>query len=405
MLYRSKKRLIQTIKYVVSIALTLFMYVVSAHKMWLPAIFEQYTGEMVRAKTIGVYSKMHFLQTIDKEDEGSLLVESGSQPLTKWDILDIITRQSDYLFVSDVLRTYRNKPTDMKKIEKNVFNVSTHTGLIEWLQNDKGKYAEIFKYEFLRYLETFPNFKDITILNDQGEIIYSSKAGGSKEEITKPSTNMQITNNIVLNKIHNGDQYVGFIQITLSTTHSEENLKLAEMPFGMTNIILNNESYVDTRNLSQEDINTLPYVVKGKYVGIRSGVNNDKRILSGRFEQGSIIIMYPKASIVFYIFKIFLYLVLMGTTLFTIFLLKKYQKQVNQWFFSSIKVIPVREKLMEESIAMQHNSIEFSKECSQKLIELKENEIQKIAVLGEHLGFLHSKLDDKTKNNLLNDSI
>jgi len=403
MLYRSRKRLLQGIKYLLTIGVTLVLYMVFAHKMWLPAIFEKYTGEMVRANTIGLYSQIHFLQTVEEDDDGGLHRQIQYRSLTKWDILDIITRQSDYLFTVDILRSYNNSPVDIENIKKSVFNITTHTGLIEWLKNEKGQYAEIFKYEFLRYLETFKGFKQITIINEDGSVLYSSDTG--EKVLEKPVENMEVKNNNLLNKVYSGEKYIGYIQVAMSAMNQNEDLNLPEMPFGMTNIILNNESYVDQTRAGEQDLGELPYVVKGKYVGIRSGVVNKTRVLSGRFGQGSVVIMYPRASIFSYVFKIFLYILLIATIGVTIYSFNKYKTHLNRWFYSSIKGMTEREILLEQAINMQNSSVEFSKECSQKLIELKENEIHKIAALGEHLSYLHSKVEENSKNNLLNDSV
>ncbi|MCS6983827.1 MAG: hypothetical protein NZM25_01710 [Leptospiraceae bacterium] len=160
MLYRTKKYLRKSAFYTVSIALTAIFYIEAAHRRILPAVFEYYTGEVVRKNT-----RPFFFE-----------VKAPSLFFSIHDLLDILTREKGYMggrkLLREILQSVQQWQLQAQEIQK---FLSRDTSLKLWLGDPKGRFADVYKYEFLSQLENYGAVQAVRILDSQGGILYSAK--------------------------------------------------------------------------------------------------------------------------------------------------------------------------------------------------------------------------------------
>jgi len=392
MRYRTRKYLKRTFFYCIFTAVVSVVYILSAHKKILPALMEYYTGQAIRTLTQPVYDS--YANVFEGDETG--ITEPG---LNFYDVLDIVTRESYYSYGRDLLSA-KAAETDVSGLfQKDAHNLATHPGLIEWLSNTRGSYAEVFKFEFLRYVKSVNLVKNITILDKSGKIQYPDKSGSY--EGTIPDEDFLIEDSHFFIKVKSQNSLIGYISAEIDRYgYKLDHFSVPEPAYGFTSLfvdsrgkVLNRDSYFAYSN---------EWIQDGYYTGSAGGRKGDARILSQKIGDHTLIFIYKARHWSFYLFQL-LFIIALPLTFVTFLLyLRKNIGNIIQWLKAETK----GKEILESAIVLQKESIEFSKECEERMVEMRVAELEKLRLIGRHLEGLHAALENRNSDNkLLNEVI
>ena len=172
------------------------------------------------------------------------------------------------------------------------------------------------------------------------------------------------------------------------------------MAYGITPL------FVDAKNnvLNRKDFNGLnrKWIKNGKYNNPMSGVLGVARIISTNIGDHKLILLYKARSWYYYFLQIIFIIAIPITLFILVMYLRKNLSSVLQWAKAETR----SKEILEQAVTLQKESILFSKECEEKMVQMRVSELEKLRIIGRHLESLHSSLqNNRDESKMLNEVI
>ncbi|MES0489623.1 MAG: hypothetical protein ABUK01_06515 [Leptospirales bacterium] len=387
MRYRTKKYLKKTLYYSLFTIITSLSYFIAAHKKILPALMEFYTGEAIREATQPLYN---YYAIVFEDSE----IEVEESRRNMHDYLDIITRESSYLYGKDLLQAKAAEADLSGPFQKEAHVLATHPGLMQWLKNTRGKYAEVFQYEFLRYVKNVDIVKNLTVMDNSGKVLYPDKTKDFEGAI--PEKDFTIEDSRFFIKVKSQDVLLGYISAEMDRFgYKLDHFNVPQPAYGITALFVDSKGKVLNRDKFIGY--SVEWIRDGYYTGPMGGRKGEARILSQKIGNHNLVFIYEARHWLFYLFKLLFIIALPVTLLIFLLYLRKNIGNIVQW----IKAETKGKEILESAILLQKESIEFSKECEEKMVEMRVAELEKLRLIGRHLEGLHSALENRSSDNKL----
>jgi len=409
MRYKTKKYIKKSIQYTLVTLLVFFIYIVAAHQKKLPVVAEHYTGDITRSLTKGFY--YNFIK--DKSLSTQVTAEKV-EGRTLWKILDVIVREPGYLYASQVLDNLEKvfKTLPAKKVNTFLELVS-NPFILNWIQKPNSLFADVYKYEFKRQLESLSYVTDYYLLDMNQKTLFSSvkvsiKKVGKRKKKSTLSNKIQQANQEILSLIslvQNKDYYTDENKIILRVKKNDKTIayliakwnvwKFPDLPVvahlgkGVQGIIIDSQKKV---------ISTTPDSFKAfidkenKYTGSFGGRNYPLRIISTSKNSATIILSIPAAGFGYYLFKILVYILFVVVAFAVYYMVRKIIQSVN---FTSLKDRNIWiEESFQSAIQLNEDTLKSVHKSKQIVERIKEQETKKLDSIAAHLFQIHKKIEN-----------
>jgi hypothetical protein len=409
MRYKTKKYIKKSVLYVFNAAVITLLYVIAAHKLYLPALFEFYTGDVVRKNTLVYYEKY----------SGLFGAQSSGAETAAFDymnLVDYLAREPDYLYINDILNTIESgsnaiRSAISKEIKDDVISISTHPALVEWLKNPESPYASVYQYEAIRFIDGVASVHDYVIFAKDNKVLFSRGKLAVKDDSSQADKSADLEYNKGLAWVsvkHKGMRVGkfladtgGLIPVDLNFENSgmdvsyfllsdsgkglEQNGSQGGLQNGGTSrdkVVKKNISNTSFQKFVRDDVYHGPY----------AGIHDDYRFILKNFGRQSLLIIYKAESTFFYISKFILYIILVSFVIGLYILTKKgiLSTLLNDLFKK--KQHSDIDDLLKKSNEMTGEYAAMSVKFQSSLQQVKNQEIDRLRVISEHLGFLRQSV-------------
>lgn len=363
----------------------MLLYIFLAHTRQLPALFEKFTGDLVRNKTENFY-EVNMSGLLAKAQTGQF------QPSAFYmSVVDTVAREPSYLYVQDILKAVQTgDEAAPEEVRDDLHSIVTYPALLEWIRNPKGSFAEVFKYEFIRYVKTFDYIQDFRVVTRDRNILW--KIGEAQYE--NGLGEIFINAKGFSQPIYHDGILKGYIQGGWDRAKMIKRTALSDLAYGVKAFILNSNFELLDANMKVEEGSQLSrYIRDNAYIGPLSGRHSGYRFIHTKSDY-SILFIYPATPVTFYLLRILLALILAALCLYLYYYLK------NNWrvLFPQKNEKRDAEQLLQSSIQLNADAINFVRETQRAIVQIKETELEKVMLISGHISFMHKKL-----NNLLQD--
>ena len=382
MRYRTKKYILKTVQYILTVVISTVIYIIAAHTKNLPAFFELNTGDWVRKQTQGIYST-----TLGGSKQK--LTSSGNRTSNFffWNALDFITSDPGYRYASVILD---NLSETIKKLPQNrvalVSDLSSDFSIIHFLKNPKSKFAEVYKYEAKRHLKSYDFISSFGVYDLDNNIIIKSKNPVKTNRLS--SKGLFLSEHGFVVEIEHGDKVIGYVK-------GNWNLwKFPDLPFagnlgnGAVGLIVDENDRVIVGNHIGQELNSL--IVADKYVGPYAGRKYPYRFKYEMTYGMRVVIIYQATPVVYYIFKILIFILLGLVLLYAIQFSSKLVDFIKQKTYEP-KHAWMKESL-QRSIDLNEETLKVTQESQQYIHELKEQESQRLEAIAMRIASIDQKL-------------
>lgn len=391
MTYRTRKYLIRTVLYTLFLLLSVTVFIFGAHQKKLPAVFEKYTGDFVREHTEGVYDRFfsdHVSQWNLKSQryKGAML----------WSILDSIAREPGYVYASDLLDSLSEQ---MKTIAVNrnrqemITRLRNEISLTEWLKEPGGMFASVYKYEFIRNIETFKYIDAYGVFDNEGKPLWQSR--NFSYPLKKPeSTPIQINPTGFSFSVNSDEKILGYVQGYWNPWQFPDLPVSGAIGKGVFSIVLNNKDEVISDIIVPE---IYEQYFSGndqkKYNGPLGGRRYPSRFLSSTRNQIKTVLIYPAAGTGYYFFKIGLYLILVILLVMAI----KYTRRL--YLLVTENKPKARSTWLEEglseAVALNRDTLKLAHESQAFLTNMKVQENSRLEKIAMHLSGIQRQVNQR----------
>ncbi|MDH4262009.1 MAG: hypothetical protein OEV78_03080 [Spirochaetia bacterium] len=378
MRYKTKKYIKKSILYVFNTSVIIVLYTIAAHKFYLPAFFEFYTGNIVREKTLVYYEKY----------SGSS-VESGE--IDYMNLVDYVTREPNYLYIKDILGAIEpsSKQTLPLQIKEDVTSISTFPALIEWIKNPYSKYASIYQFESIRFIDGFGSIDDYLVLDKANKVLFAKGKINVNDLETVENSEVNYKKGIVYVPVkHNGSQIGKLIVDTGGLFQFNLNFENTGLDVSYFLLQVNDNLNGKIINKHISDPGFQKWIRDNNYSGFYSGIHDGHRFLLKNYGHQNLVIIYKAESILFYVSKFILYIIgILTIASFYFFIQRGYFRE----FFKKKKNSEI-EELLKKSNEMAMEYASMSLKLQNSFYQLKNQEVDRLRIISEHLGFLHQSV-------------
>ena len=382
MRYRTKKYILKTVQYILTVVISTVIYTIAAHTKSLPAFFELNTGDWVRKQTQEIYSA-----TLGGSKQKITVSENRTSNFFFWNVLDFITSDPGYRYASVTLD---NLTETIKKLPQNrvdlVSDLSSDFSIIHFLKNPKSKFAEVYKYEAKRHLESYDFISSFGVYDLDNNIVIKSKSPVKTNRLH--SKGLFLSEHGFVVEIEYGDTVIGYVK-------GNWNLwKFPDLPFvgnlgnGAVGLIVDENDTVIVGNHIGEELNSL--IVADKYVGPYAGRKYPYRFKYEVTYGMRVVIIYQATPVVYYIFKILIFVLLGLVLLYAIQFGSKLVNFIKQKTYEPKHVW--MEESLQRSIDLNEETLKVTQESQQYIHELKEQESQRLEAIAMRIASIDQKL-------------
>lgn len=362
--------------------MTIGLIITSAHRGWLPELFDYYSGDFIREHTEGLYRESVAV-FFPEEKKGF----QASRGFGFQNMLDLLTREPRYLYTKDLMEALSEQPHEVPpRVRDDLYSMASFPALVEWIKNPRGQYASIFQYEFIRQLDSYSYLQEVAIYNSEKKHLWRKK--GKAQSIPKGGDWEHITQKGFSIAIKERGRTIGYIRGPLDALSMESYPEIAHPGLGVFGAMISSSSEL----LFPE---TLPPVLeklfsRGAYIGPLAGEYAGLRVMSMNYGGGRVLFFYPAPGAGFYLLRIFLYSFLIAVVLFSGWLL--YRKRE---IFSTGKKRDERvQALLGDSVKLNQQAILLAQDSQKSMLKVREQELEKLVMIGHHLSYLRKNLSE-----------
>jgi hypothetical protein len=388
MRYKTKRIIFQIARYFIYTFLLLLGYSIAAHRYYLPAFFEYYTGNLVRSNTQQYYQKYF--------GDG----KGGTQgTFSIMNVVDFVVREPSYLYVSDILDTLSKGSSEVSsKVRDDSLSVSTHPAIIEWLKNPHGKFASVYEYESVRYISSFESFQNFIILDKNSKVIHSSGKITADYGTLKNNSDLMVYNNLISIPVKSANLVTGRI-IASTLNNMSTSLSFHNTGFDISWLWIDQENKILSDNIS--NLVLKKWIQGDKYTGGNAGVSENFRILSRNISAKKLVLVYPVESVFYYTLKILLYLAVILLSLAFIYFWQK----SNLFMLLKAKIQKIGQnkavELLEKSNMVNQEFASLAVKYQNNMQSMKIQEIDRLRLISEHLTYLHKSANKHREEDIV----
>ena len=376
MRYKTKKYIRKVVLYTLNTSIVIIIYVFAAHKMYLPAIFEYYTGDKVRELTLTTY-EMYFDTTGVTQDN----VAGESVDYMNW--LDFAVREPTYLYISDMVSTSQTNGYVVNFMHDKAFAITTHPAMIEWLKNPKSQYSSVYQSECIRFIDGLNLYTTYAILN-QKNVIMHSRGKITSREIEESDHAQTLHGVISIPIIYQGKALGRFY--ALAGNESNVNYRIAETGLGISMVTLQPDNKILQREVYGEYLNQ--WIKDNIYLGPHSGIHDGYRYVHKQTIKNSFVFIYKAQSLLYYVSKVIMYIIVVSFAIGLILILKSgaWKSRIHRK-----KAIDF-DDLLYQSNKITQDYAGLAVKFQTSLQQAKSQELERLRIIGEHLGFLQQSI-------------
>ena len=384
MRYRTKKYILKTVQYILTVVISTVIYTIAAHTKSLPAFFELNTGDWVREQTQEIYSA-----TLGDSKQKLTVPENRTSNFFFWNALDFITSDPGYRYASVTLD---NLSETIKKLPQNrvdlVSDLSSDFSIVHFLKNPKAKFAEVYKYEAKRHLESYDFISSFGVYDLDNNIVIKSKNPVKTNRLH--SKGLFLSEHGFVVEIEYGDKVIGYVK-------GNWNLwKFPDLPFagnlgnGAVGLIIDENDTVIVGNHIGQELSSL--IVADKYVGPYAGRKYPYRFKYEMTYGMRVVIIYQATPVVYYIFKILIFVLLGLVLLYAIQFGSKLVDFIKQKTYEPKHVW--MEESLQRSIDLSEETLKVTQESQQYIHELKQQEGQRLEAIAMRIASIDQKISN-----------
>jgi len=357
------------------------IYIISAHKNWLPALFEKYSGNITR-KYSNQYYATYYQKSFVKKNKDVTRARYSS-----WrDYLDFITGEPRYTYCRDISQSYQNIPEiDFSKYKSDIIKLVSHPGLNGYLWKDNKKYKDIYLYEFLQYAENFENLKLIDIKDPNFKTLWKNGNNGNTGK------NSDVNREEYLNKkgfqifVKKDKNIVGVLSGNWNRIDNFYNEYLEKLNLNVSALIVNQNKEIIYSNKQDPELDILIDSEK-RYKGKFAGVVGEFRVISFPQNGNIVLLLYKASSFLFYFLKALMICIVGGFFFIIAFYINK--KYKNLFHFIEFDKM---DQLLSRSVRLQQDSLELVDKYYQRVIQTREKEVENYQLISKYLALLGEK--------------
>ncbi len=386
--YRTKKYILNTLKYTVSLLFFSYLYIFLAHIGELPALFEKYTGPQVRNATNQIYETQ--IQALLKK----MQVGDYNPSEFYYAMLDTVTAEPVYRYTRDLLQAAEHPNRGVPpEIKDDLESMVTYPALLEWLKSPKGGFAEVFKYEFTRYVRSHGYIRDMRVVNTERDILWKTGAGEYENGLGE---NYMDDTGFSRTVKANG-RLVGYLQGKWDPAGMLNMTAFSHLAYGAHALILDSNFKVINPDANLASFQQ--WMRDSKYIGPLAGREDGVRFIHQRNPAYTILIAYPAPSWVYYFVRLLLGALLLGLGAYLYFYISGHWNSIFRQKDEDISA----KQLLHGALQLNAETLHFTRDAHKALVQFREAELEKIALIGGHLTYMHKKLNDVMQNNNLID--
>ncbi|MDH5717725.1 MAG: cache domain-containing protein [Spirochaetia bacterium] len=388
MLYKTKKQIFHFIRIILFIIASVVFYTIMAHQNKLPALFEKYTGEIVREKTKSYYNEF-FLEKSEVE-----LVTEKERLKNKffWDSIDYISREPGYIKASDILNSIASNIENLPKNKiNNLLDLKSDPALVSWLSNQKGNFASLYRYEVIRKIDSYRYISSWAVLDENKKVIWSSKGyKASHIELEMEENNVSAAVDRFTIAVEKDKKIIGYMQGIWDIW------KFPDLPFagnqgsGIFGFIINHENKIISPSFIPAAYQRFTAENSTKYIGLYGGRMYPYRFITKTAGNINILLIYPSVSFAFYIFKVLLYFFILIAVLVFIRYIKKLRVLLKESGILSQK--KWLEESLKQALTLNQNTVELAAQSQSLIHTIKQREQLTLAGLANKITMLPNML-------------
>ncbi len=380
MYYRYKKRLLRVIYYLTSLVGIGYLYIEAAHRRLLPAVFEYYTGDLVRSRTAELYGAAAFRP-------GDTTSASPRYASNWHNVLDTLTREPGYLAAMNLLehnlKVWENLPRNINRKEL-LLAMGSDATLVQWLRNPKSRFADVYQYEFLYRMDSYRYISGYRIMDNMGRDLYRSRAF---DDTAVPAT----TEKLALEKkgfsipITDESRLLGYLQGNWDPAWFPDLPTLAANQAGFLSFTLTSAGFVISPDIGYEDLESYLTEIdnRKKYQGPLSGRLDGRRFVSATIDGLTMVVVFKAASWTFYLFQILLYMAAGVVAWLSYAIIARLSAHLRKQ--PLVRRSVWLEEDLKSSYALQQNSLELLNESARYLSDIRRREADSIAWIAARL--------------------
>lgn len=390
MTYRTRKYIFRSVRYVLITSFLTAFYIIAANSRNLPAVFEYYTGDTVREHTSSIYKKWF-------QQEPSAIADTAhdTSPLL-WNTLDFITREPGYIQASNTLDVLKAKADSLhsdSRRENSLQQIATDPALVNWLRNPRGRFADIFKYEFIRNLDRRSFISDYAVFTVNGGSLHTT--AGYKPDFRRTET-AAYSEEKFTHPVRDEGRIIGYFHGRWNPWQFPDLRTMAGSAGDTITFLINAEHKVLSDIAGRERISRfLEYKQKKSdshlvYTGPVSGRMYRSRYLSAAGNNITIIAVYPAAGISFYVFRLMLYTIGIAALVYLyIYGRKAYHLLRNRQFTPRRRWL---EEGLEEALELNRQTLDLNNTARKVLLTVREKEVETLEKISGHMATTSRKL-------------
>ena len=357
------------------------IYIVSAHKNWLPALFEKYSGDITR-KFSNQYFATYYQKSFVKKDKDLTIARYSS-----WrDYLDYITGEPRYKYCRDISQSYQNIPEiDYSIYKSDIIKLVSHPGLNGYLWKGNKKYKDIYLYEFLQYAENFENLKLIDIKDSQFKSLWKNSNNGSNGKKSDVTREEYLDKKGFQAFVKKDQNIVGVLSGKWNRIDNFYNEYLEKLNLNVSALIVNQKKEIIYSNRQDPEIDMLIDSEK-RYMGPFAGVVGEFRVISFPQNGNLVLLLYKASSFLFYFLKALMICIVAGFFFIIAFYINK--KYKNLFYFIEFDRM---DQLLSRSVKLQQDSVELVDKYYQRVIQSREKEVENYQLISKYLALLGEK--------------
>jgi len=382
------------------------LYLFAAHEKKLPAVFEYYTGEIVRGKT-----KIIYLAVIGEKEERVYTSKERFKDKILWQTLDIVAREEAFLKAEDILDSLEKNIENLPKNKVDtLLNLRSDPALISWLTKPKSYFADVYKYEVVKRLDSYKYILKWAVYDKNKNLIWRSNGfKKSPIEFELEELPVSVTPERFTAKIEKDNKVIGYIQGFWDIWKFPDLPYAGNLGNGMYGFIINAENKIISPEFTPLKFRKYTLESGSVFTGPLAGRDYPYRFLSRQLKDVHVLLVYPAVSAGFYFFRVFLYIF----SFISIILCLHYIKKLRVWL--TVKK-PFSKKTwledgLKEAIELNQKTIELVGKSQDLSHSMKQRELFALGMLTEKLNRPPKEIpvknidDQKRSEHLLADAI
>ncbi|GEM_PF-2886139 len=344
MSYRTRKYILRLLSWILVFTGIAALYVFGANKHRLPAVFEYYTGETVRAYTAQYFYSVK--QTNARRRQTS----------TPFSFLNAILLDRDYFNHRETQTLLEEQFAHLHRspaAQEIIYRITSSPALLGYLQNPASRFAPLFRSEWQRETEQLSFVSSLVVLDQTGKVLLQhgtlppknasddfEDSNGFQRIISLPSSQYSIA----------GEWNLSSLLLQNIVSH--------ETAFA----VLKQNSVLAVSRGAQR----FPEIQTGKpFPGLPPGYRSIRTPVGDM----TLVQIFERPSLVWYFFRV----VTLGFFIFLVMMIFVYIRKVSLPQLRPNKR-PWSEEILEEAISLEQRTLAFSAETQKVLRDYKSRE-------------------------------